>query len=333
MSLAEPFEEAPHSAPSPERGTLAPAPDFRYVGLDPGPRSRVGLWASATFGAATFGAGLLHGISARGVLLTAVGAVCGALALRRIGGPYLAKKWAGQPMAMAIVPWGVVVHPEDDPRVLRWPAVARVHVEMMHGRDAGTPMTLWSVVTVDTQSGERFVGRARGAVSLDRLMAHLEPYADEQGHKLAMDLDGQRAGEGPLEPDFEPLLGAAREWLDGAAASRRLDLPPSGYRGTSARATSARAVEVLREVLRDREEKGVDPRAFAATCAAEIHAQELADDLVPLVQSPHPVIAAVARAAAKKLGVATTRAGALDEVAPFLHEEDVERLRRWEKEG
>jgi len=308
---------------------LAPAPDFRYVGLEPGPNSRVGLWASASVGLATFGAGLLHGISVRGVLLTGVGALAGALALRRIGGPHLAKKWGGQPMAMGIVPWGIIVQPEDDPRVLRWPAVARVQVEMLHGRDQGTPTTLWSVVTVETQKGEKLVGRARGAVSLDRLMAHLEPYAEEQGHRVALDLDGERAGDGPLEPDVEPLLGAARTWLDTAEASGRLDLPPSGYRGTSARATSIRAADVLREVLRDRGDKGVDPRAFAAACAAEIHAQELADDLVPLVQSPHPVIAAVARVAAKKLGVATARTGALDEVAPFLLEEDVATLRAW----
>jgi hypothetical protein len=322
MVEAEPREEA--SA----RG-LAPAPDFRYVGLDPGPRSRIGLWTSATVGVATFGAGLLHGISVRGVLLTAIGALAGALAFRRLGGPHLAKKWGGQPMAMAIVPWGVILEPGDDRRVLRWPAVTRVHVEMIHGRDAGTPTTLWSVVTVETQGNEKFVGRARGAVSLDRLMAHLDTYAEEQGHLVGLDLDGQRAGEGPVEPDCEPLLGAVREWLDSADASGRLDLPPSGYRGTSARATSVRAVDVLREVLRDRGEKKVDPRAFAAACAAELHASELADDLVPLVQSPHPLIAAVARVAAKKLGVATARSGALEEVAPFLIEQDVETLLRW----
>jgi hypothetical protein len=313
----------------PSRPSLAPAPDFRYVGLDPGPRSRVGLWASATFGAASFGAGLLHGISIRGVLLTAVGALAGALALRRIGGPVLAKKWGGQPMAMAIVPWGVILDPEGDRRVLRWPAVGGVHVEMIHGRDQGTPTTLWSVVTVQSQSGEKFVGRARGAVPLDRLMAHLEAYAEEQGRRIALDLDGDRAGEGPVEPDCEPLLGAARGWLDSADASGRLDLPPSGYRGTSARATSAKAVEVLRDVLCNRAERAIDARAFAAACAAELHAGELADDLVPLVQSPHPLVAAVARVAAKKLGVATARTGALDEVEPFLLEEDAETLRRW----
>ena len=131
--------------------SLAPAPDFRYVGLDPGPRSRIGLWASATLGAATLGAGLLHGITLRGVVLTGIAAVAGALALRRVGGPHLAKRWKAHPVPMAIVPWGIMVEPDGEPRVLRWAAIKGVQVEMLHGRDQGTPTTLWSVVTVETQ--------------------------------------------------------------------------------------------------------------------------------------------------------------------------------------
>jgi hypothetical protein len=50
---------------------------------------------------------------------------------------------------------------------------------------------------------------------------------------------------------------------------------------------------------------------------------------VALVQSPHPIIAAVAKAAAKKLGAATAKTGALDEVAPFLSERDCEVLSAW----
>ena len=310
---------------------LAPAPDFRYVGLEPGPRSQVGLWTSATLGAATLGAGLWHGATVRGVLLTAIAAVAGGLAFRRVGGPHLAKKWKANPVSMGIVPWGILLDSEGEPRVLRWPAIKRVQVEMLHGRDQGTPTTLWSVVTVETEKGELFVGRAAGAVSLDRLLALLEPYAKEQGHVVSLDLDGQKEGEGPLEPDGEPLLAAARVWLDSAEASSRLDLPPSGYRSAGARAASERAVEVLRDVLRDRRERRVDPRAFAAACAAELSAKDLADDLVPLVQSPHPMIAAVAKCAAQRLGVATARAGSLEEVAPFLMDQDVETLRAWQE--
>jgi hypothetical protein len=309
--------------------SLAPAPDFRYVGLEPGPRSRVGLWASATLGLATLGAGLVHGVTVRGVVLTAIAAVAGGLALRKVGGPHLGKAWSARGVPMGIVPWGILVEQDDQPRVLRWAAVEKVHVEMLHGRDQGTPTTLWSVVTITTNEGETLVGRAADAVSLDRLLAHLSAYAAEQGHVPSLDLDGERAGEGPLEPECEPLLAAARNWLDSAEATGRLDLPPAGYRSGGARAVSPRALEVLSDVLCDRRARSRDPRAFAVACAAELAARELADDIVALVQSPHPILSAVAKSAARKLGVATARAGSLDEVAPFLMEKDVEALRGW----
>ena len=309
--------------------SLAPAPDFRYVGLEPGPRSRGGLWASATLGFATLGAGLVHGVTVRGVILTGIAAVAGGLALRKVGGPHLGKAWNARAVPMAIVPWGILIEQDDQPRVLRWAAVDKVHVEMLHGRDQGTPTTLWSVVTVATREGETLVGRAAGAVSLDRLLAHLGAYAAEQSHVPSLDLDGERAGEGPLEPECEPLLAAAKNWLGSAEATGHLGLEPGGYRTGGARAASPRAIEVLADVLRDRRDRTTDPRAFAVACAAELAAHELADDIVALVQSPHPILSAIAKSAARKLGVATARAGALDEVAPFLMERDVETLRAW----
>lgn len=309
--------------------SLAPAPDFRYVGLEPGPASRVGLWASATLGVATLGAGLLHGITVRGVVLTAIAAVAGGLAFRRVGGPHLGRRWNARAVPMGIVPWGVLVDPDEEPRVLRWSAIEKVQVEMLHGRDQGTPTTLWSVVTLETKKREMLVGRAAGTVPLDRLLAHLEVYAAEQSHTVSLDLEGSREGEGPTEPEIEPLLTAARDWLGSADATSRLDLPPGGYRSGGARAASPRSLEVLGEILRDRRARPIDPRAFAAACAAELVARELAEDIVALVQSPHPLLSAVAKGAARKLGVATARSGSLDEVAPFLMERDVASLREW----
>jgi hypothetical protein len=317
---------------------LAPAPDFRYVGLEPGPRSRAGFWASTTVGAATLGAGLWHGATASGVALTLLAAFTGAVAVRRLGGPSLAKRWGGLPLSMGIVPWGIILEPDGSSRVLRWAAVERVHVEALYGRDEGTPTTSWSVVTVTTRGGvrgearERLVGRSNGGVPLDRLMAHLEAYAMEQAHVVALDLDGATEGEGPLEPEVEPLLSTARAWLASADGARRLDLRPGGYRSAAARVASEKALDVLGGALRDRRAKRCDPRAFAAVCAAELRATELADELVALVPSPHPLIAAAARAAARKLGVATARSGGLDEVAPFVMERDVVALRKWAEE-
>jgi hypothetical protein len=89
------------------------------------------------------------------------------------------------------------------------------------------------------------------------------------------------------------------------------------------------AVDELRRILRDRSSRSVDPRPFACVLAAELGAVELVEDLVSLVQSPHPIVAAVAKQAARKLGVSTTKVGSLDEVAPFLLEDDARALEAW----
>jgi hypothetical protein len=309
---------------------LAPLPDFRYVGLEPGPRVRAAYLAGLIGAGATAGAAFAVGCPSRGMLLTAAMAAVTTYALRRLGGgPRLERSRSGEgAVPMAIVPWGVLIVNEESHRVLRWPAVERVDVDVIYGTDGGSSSTLWSVVTVET-AGERFMGRAPGAVPLELLSVHVAAYAEEAAHVAALDLSGDEAGEGPLEPEFEPLLAAAREYIVGAPASSRLDLPPGGYRHATARAASTRTIEELRGVLRDRRSKRVDPRPFAAVIAAELHAAALAPELVELVQCPHPFIAAVAKVAARKLGVAGARVGALDEVAPFLPERDVAALEEW----
>jgi len=233
-------------------------------------------------------------------------------------------------VAMAIVPWGVLVQPDLEPRILRWAAVRRIHVEMIHGRDGGTPTTLWSVVTIET-AHERFAGRAAGAIAIERLVAHVDAYADEQAHAIALDLDGRRAADGPHEPVIESLLAAARTSAVGARDGTRLGLP-MGYRRAGGGASSE-TIDVLRSVLCDRAPRTPDPRALAAVLAAELGASPLARELQSLVQSPHPIVAAVAKAAAGKLGVDAAKIGAVSEVAPFLHEADVEALTRWAPES
>jgi hypothetical protein len=229
-------------------------------------------------------------------------------------------------VAMAIVPWGVLVQPDLEPRILRWAAVKRVQVEMIHGRDGGTPTTLWSVVTIDTDH-ERFAGRAPGAIAIERLVAHVDAYAEEQAHAIALDLDGHAAADGPYEPVIESLLSAARASTLCGRDATRLGLP-TGYRRAVAGASSE-TVDILGRVLCDRAPRSPDPRAFAAVLAAELGASPLTRELQALVQSPHPIVAAVAKAAAGKLGVGAAKVGAVSEVAPFLHEGDVEALSKW----
>lgn len=293
--------------------TLPPVPDFRYVGLEPIAGRRFGLVATALgLGAGTMIA--LGGSDVRHATIAGLVATLGSAYLLRGAG---ARQTAPGGPRMGIVPWGVLVDEAEAPRILRWAGIRRVDVTS-------------SRVVVETER-ERWEGEAVGAARLDRLVEHLDAYAAEQSMPIALDLDGndeERMLEAH-EPCCEALIAGARGFLESAQATTDLDLPPAGYRRASVNAASARAVDVLRDVLRDRTSKTADPRAYAAVIAAELNAVELAPELVTLTQCPHPVVAAVAKQAARKLGVARSRTGTLDEIAPFLHDGDRARLDAW----
>lgn len=297
---------------------FAPVPDFRYVGLEPVPARRVSV-----AGAVALGGGVAMATSSAGLLQALVcGGVVSALAVFELKRTQRPNRGA---VRMAIVPWGVLVH-ADASRILRWSAVKRLEIATSRAPGLWSDGAL-SRVVVQTER-ERFVGATIDAPPLDGLVEHLDAYAAEQSAPVALDLDGARPGEA-LEPDCESLLVAARAWLETARAAVQLGLPPAGYRRACVRAPSPRAIEVLRRVLRDRTPKRADPRAFAAVIAAEVNARELVPDLIPLTQCPHPLVAAVAKQAAHKLGAARARVGTLDEVAPFLFEGDRRRLDAW----
>jgi hypothetical protein len=298
---------------------FAPAPDFRYVSLEPVTVPRLGVAATA-FG---LGAGVtlaMSGLDTRQALVAGVlASIMSAFALHGAGAPAVA---TGS-VRMAIVPWGVLVETDESPRILRWAAVRKVEVATSRARHLLAGPALSSRVVIETDH-DRFVGEAVGAVPLDRLVEHVGAYATEQATPLAVDLDGRGEGD-PLEaiePGCEMLLSAARDWVETAGAVVRLGLAPAGYRRAGSLAPTPGAVDVLRRILRDRTAKPADPRAFAAIVAAEIHAAELIPELIALTQCPHPLVAAVARQAARKLGAPRAKTGTLDEVAPFLFEAD-----------
>ena len=306
---------------------FAPAPDFRYVGLEPIAVPRLGVAATA-FG---LGAGVtlaMSGLDTRQALVAgALASIMSVFALRGAGTPTVA---TGS-VRMAIVPWGVLVETDEAPRILRWAGVRKIEVATSRGRHLLAGTALSSHVAIETDH-DRFVGEAVGVVPLQGLVEHLDAYTSEQGTAVALDLDGRGAVADALEaiePGFEMLLAAARDWLETAGAVVHLGLPPAGYRRACALAPTPRAIDVLRRILRDRTPRPTDPRAYAAVVAAEIHAGELVPDLVALTQCPHPLLAAVARQSARKLGASRTKTGTLDEVAPFLFEADRARLEAW----
>lgn len=257
-------------------------------------------------------------------MLSASGALSGlGLAIRGRGG-------RGAGPALALVPWGLLVESEEAPRALTWSAVRSVRVRSAHGRDGGNSTTLASFVTVETHR-ETFFGRTPGEANLERLEAHLAAYASEQATPIALDLDGVMPAD-VTEPDSERLLSMARAWVDTGQAHERLGLLAATYRKSTSWVATPRAVAALRGVLRmspSLSPKRADPRAFAAIVAAELGATELAGDLLALVQSPHPLVAAFAKQAAHRLGAPTSRVGSLDEIVPFLLAEDERVIRSW----
>jgi hypothetical protein len=310
-----------------------PPPDFRYVWLMPGAGpATLALAAAATAAASSAGVLWTTGYHPASISALLAGAALAAGALtgrseRRPPGPARSTEtW------MAVVPWGVVVNPDTEPRVLRWPAIRAITVEAVHAMRGGTPTVVASVVTVDT-GRERLTGRTPGAAGLEGLIANLEAYAEEASRPVALDLEGfEPGGAGATEPVMRDLLARAGEMCTTSRGAVRLVLPSAGYRSIAAAAAGPETLALLRSILAppfDGPPAPADPRALACIVAVLLGARDLVPDLVRLVSSPHPVVAAVAKAAAIRLGAPRNRAGAIDEVAAFLFEEDYLRIGQW----
>ncbi|MEJ7727856.1 MAG: hypothetical protein WKG00_01440 [Polyangiaceae bacterium] len=331
-----------------------PPPDFRYVSLIPGPTSASRVVAGGTVGVTAASLGLWS--AAHDPLSVAVTLGVGAgltWALSRAGRP--ARRGARE-VTMAIVPWGVIVQPETEPRVLRWAAVRRVDVEQVTTMHGGTPAVTSSLVTVETER-EILAGRTAGSANLERLVVDLQGYAEEAARAVALDLEAtEAAGDGATEPVVAALLDAARDLCTTSRGVCRLSLPSAGYRTVATPVAAPETTSLLRAVLRagamhddtgdpgaesapsgaapeGGSAQGPDPRALAALVASMVDARDLVPDLLRLVSSPHPVVAGAARAAALRLGAPQSRAGAVEEVEEFLFDEDASLLRAWAAGG
>lgn len=307
-------------------------PDFRYVFLAPGPSSAAVTLAVGTVGTACAAFALWSSISPPvSVALTALAGGAAALAMgrgdRRVNALGNAR---AREVSMAIVPWGVIVAPDSDPRVLRWPAIRKVDVDVRHTMRGGTPAITSSLVAVHTDR-EIFAGRSPGAVNLERLVANLDAYAAEAARPPARDLDGREAA---IDDATEPMAGALIRHGEDLCASghgaARLSLPAAGYRTVASRRATPETIAELHAALdADLDARAADPRPLASIAAGLLGATDLVPDLLRLVSSPHPLVAAFAKAAALRLGAPMSRAGSLDELGAFLCEEDLEVITTW----
>lgn len=310
-----------------------PPPDFRYVWLMPGPASGAAAVGVGVVGIAAVGVGLWNGGHQPLALLLSLSASALAfLAFARSERGVPARPGARE-VTMAIVPWGVVLTPDTEPRVLRWSAIRKVSVDVTHTLRGGTPSAVQSLVTVETPR-EVFAGRAPGSVELEGLMANLEAYADEASRPVACDLDGNEpADDGATEPLAALLLRHATDLCASSRGAAALALPPGGYRTVATPTAAPETIAKLRAILADAPEGAADPRPLAALVAGLLGARDLVPDLLRLASSPHPVVAAVAKASAIRLGAPRNRAGSIDEVAAFLFDEDARAFAGWAEPG
>ncbi len=223
--------------------------------------------------------------------------------------------------SLAIVPWGILVSAGMDLRVLPWPAVKSVRVEVQHRRDEGTALVTSSTVVVETRR-EVFRAAARGALGLESLVVSVERWASEAGTPVAIDLEGARSLDAePAAPRFARLLAVADEVA--ARMSGPLGDITLGYRGASDSDAWRAQWRRLRAILRSREIAHADPRPLAALVAARLGAIACVPDVLRLVSAPSGFVALVAKSAALRLGAPLERAGGLEEVGGFVPPEDL----------
>jgi hypothetical protein len=313
----------PRDSDAPSSGRLAPLPDFRYVELG-APRIEPN-WFRPTCVAALV---LFAMLTSRGTVSHAVGAAAAVfLGVLLVEALIAARGFSRGGEPLVIVPWGVVVGSDARSRVLRWAAVDAVDVDRKLGGDQGTPLVVLTRVRISSRH-EAFVGAARGDVGLDVLAANLGAIRGESSREIAVDLERRGFALCQTEPVAASLLAAAKSYVHSSDARLLLDVD-SDYRARAGGHASRRTQEVLRRALQDEVADGPDIRPFAIVLAAEWGIVGLVESILALTQSPNPIVAAVARAGAKKLGASDSRAGSVDEVAAFLHEADRDRLVSW----
>lgn len=298
------------------------------MGLVPGPNFRTLTIAAGSVGLSSIGLALgpdeaLWTLTS-GVLPVGIAAVAGAAFAVGITRQWLRLKAPveAREVHMAIVPWGVLVDPSAEPRIFRWPAVRNIDVAVKHTIEGGTPSILSSVVTVRTER-EAFSGHAHGAVGLETLMANIDAYAQEASRPVSLDLDGHETFEDEeTRPVTSELLQRAKDLCTTNRGAVELGLPPGGYRKVTAANTSPETLALLGRVLEGDMPGAADPRPLGALVVALLEARELSPALVRLANRPHPLVAAVARASALRLGVPPAKVGSLDEVSEFLLDDD-----------
>jgi hypothetical protein len=307
---------------------LAPA-SLRYLELEPGP----GLDVPWVFGLQVGALGSLLAAAEWGMHAAIAAGPSVAVAFLIASVTKQKRKWGAMPpipTAMLITPWGIVLDPTGDPEPVRWMDLQEIDHERIEGtrRDAWSGERPATSVLRVIHHQTRHVGKRSYELDLETLEGILPALRAQQERPVVLGLEAASPSLELGKPGaFSALLTEARVYLESEEAEAGLCEHRGGYR---ARETVLRPEgKVLLTQLLEEAPSFVDRAPFAAVIAAEMGFVEVVRTIAAQALAPHPFVAAVLKAAAHKLGAGPSLPGPIDEVRPFLPDDELAAMQAW----
>ncbi len=308
---------------------IAPAA-LRYQLLNKGPGKWPWIVGGISGGAGLAGAIVMAAVGGMPALAVASPLVAAFVAISsaRAVGPL--EPWKNlQAVDISIVPWGLIIDPDKAPRAAPWHNITTIKYSLVsRDRSRDNELPKLAIVVVELLDGKRLQASAEEGewlVSVTELHGKL---AVSARRPPAGSLDGKQALVQDDIPTSLSLLRRADAILDSAEGRSSLGLETGGYRNTSSRIASEDTLRILKNALWQANSP-YDTGPLAAILAAKLSAHTLLQDILKLILSPSPMLAAVCRASAVKLGASLMTAGSLEETRFFVAAADRAELSLW----
>ena len=248
----------------------------------------------------------------------ALGGPVAAALLYGFGGASRAER-ADRPAAFTFRPWGVEAMAKEGndaewvPR--RWSEIESYQHRRVEVSKGDNAREVFSVIRMRI-AGVSYVTKCAHENVLELVEAVRERYAHEATRPIAL---GWRGATGVLDAHasgaFRRVLDAARTYLATTSDLRAGAVDP--------------AIEeaILRALLE--RPTGAEHGYFAAIVAAELKVESALEALLALTLTPSPLLSAVARAAAQRLGAPPSRTFPIADVEPFVSCRELAEIEAW----
>ncbi len=308
---------------------LAPA-ELRYQSLDAGPGKLPWVVGGVTGGVA------LGGVVGTSIALgfpvfAAFGPVVGAVAALFAGfltGPFERGLDSLVAVPVAVVPWGIVIDPDKVPEPIPWSEIKALSHRIVTSNSRHDKHAPRRALFLFNLGDRRIQAVADEGPWVTAIHTFRPKLAVSASRSFAPDLAGTSEIDRQGLPLSLALVRRAQALLDSPEAGTLLGLEGGGYRTTSSRIAGERTRQILHAAFWDSHSPH-DPGPLAVILAGELRVTSLLPHLLELILAPSPLLAAVARAAAVRLGATLISAGSLDEIRDFLPEADIAELRNW----